>query len=182
MNKILQVAGGSLFLVSVSLLGFLSQWEGDEQYVVYADQLANGLPTVCRGLTKHVTTTPIIVGERWSADKCLEEETRALEKVQYRLANCFKITPSQSVFDTASSHAWNFGVAATCGSHAMAAWNAGNWELGCKRISKSDSGKPVWSYVKTGKIIDGKPEYKFVKGLQNRRQDETRMCLIGVTH
>lgn len=172
-----KIAGGTVALVSSCLLAFLTLWEGDKQYTVYADKLAGGLPTVCRGLTKHVTKTPIIVGDVWSSDKCHAEESQAIERVQNNLARCFKRTPSQSVFDAASSHAWNFGVGSTCASDAMKAWNMGLWEIGCIRLYESDKGKPVWSFVKTGEYINGKPVYKFVKGLQNRRKAESAMCL-----
>jgi lysozyme len=172
--------GAALVFASASLVAFLGRWEGDNQYKVYADKLAGGLPTVCRGLTKHVTSTPIIVDEVWTKEKCESEERTAITKVQLRLIKCFKLDPSQFVFDAASSHAWNNGVSATCGSLAMQAWNSGKWELGCRRLYRSDEGRPVWSFVKTGKIINGKPEYKFIQGLANRRQDEYKMCAEGV--
>lgn len=171
---------GALVLVSASLLAFLSVWEGEEQFIVYPDDLAGGLPTVCRGLTKHITDTPIVIGEVWSAEKCLAEEERAIAKVQGKLINCFTAEPPQSVFDAASSHAWNFGLLSTCGSEAMAAWRIGEWDLGCRRLYQSDAGKPVWSYVKTGRLVNGKPEYRFVKGLANRRYAEFHMCISDV--
>lgn len=169
--------GGPLIFASLSLLAFIGLWEGEKQYTVYADELAGGLPTVCRGLTKHVTTKPIIVGDVWSADQCSVEETRAITKLQSNLVKCFRRIPPQSVFDAATSHAWNFGLSATCGSEAMQAWNIGLWELGCRRLHQSDSGKPVWSFVKTGRYVNEKPEFKFIKGLANRRKAESAMCL-----
>lgn len=175
---------GSLVLVGASLVGFLAEWESgpQPQLTVYADKLAGGLPTVCNGLTKHVTKTPIIVGERWTKEKCEREESAALGKVQIVLAMCFKRLPPQQVFDMASSHAWNNGAPNTCSSLAMQAWNAGEWELGCRRMSLSDAGKPVWSSVRTGKLLpNGKPEMRFVQGLANRRADETQNCLDGLS-
>jgi lysozyme len=170
--------GGALVLCSAGLFAFVGKWEGKKIHTVYADRLAGGIPTVCKGLTRHVTRTPIIVGDTWSEDKCEREEHAAMEKVQVALAMCFKVLPPQGVFDMASSHAWNFGAPATCESLAMEAWNAGDWELGCRRMSRSDEGKYVWSSVKTGRILpNGQPERKFVQGLANRRADETRTCL-----
>lgn len=169
---------GSLVLCSAALMTFLGDWEGKAEYVVYADKLANGIPTVCKGLTRHVTKTPIVVGERWSPEKCRREEEAAVEAVQQRLAQCFTILPPQGVFDMATSHAWNQGAPSTCSSLAMDAWNAGDWELGCRRVSHSDAGRVVWSFVRTGKTLpNGKPEMKFVQGLANRRDSETRTCL-----
>ena len=170
-------AGGALMFASAGLIAFLGTWEGNSEYRVYADKLAGGLPTVCRGLTKHVTKTPIVVGEVWAKDKCDAEEKKAITAMQSKLYECFDIGPPQRVFDAASSHAWNNGLSATCGSMAMQSWRSGDWATGCRRIYQSDTGKPVWSYVRTGKIIDGKPEMKFVRGLANRREAEYKLCM-----
>ena len=180
MSKAKVGAGAALVLGSAAVFAFLGDWEpapGDKQFIVYADALAQGLPTVCKGITRHVTRTPIIVGERWAPEKCNAEERSALIVLQTRLLRCFTLTPPQGVFDAATSHAWNNGVSATCGSQAMQAWNAEEWALGCRRLQVSDGGKPVWSYVKTGRTLpNGKPEYQFVRGLANRRAAERAMC------
>lgn len=172
--------GGSLVLGSAALLGFLGQWEGQGQHVVYADKLAGGLPTVCKGLTRHVTTTPIIVGQRWSAEKCEREETAALQRVQTALAQCFKVLPPQYVFDAASSHAWNFGHPSTCNSLAMASFNQGDWAKGCRRLSMSDAGRPVWSFTSHTNPKTGVKTYTLIQGLANRRQAETSFCRQGI--
>ena len=172
--------GGTLVLASAALLGFLGTWEGKTQYTVYADKLAGGLPTVCKGLTRHVTTTPIIVGQRWSPEQCEREETAALQRVQTALAQCFKLLPPQYVFDGASSHAWNFGHPSTCTSQAMASFNQGDWATGCRRLSMSDAGRPVWSFVSHIDPATGAKVFTFVQGLANRRQAETSFCRQGV--
>lgn len=181
--RVVKVAGGALIAASAAVFGILNTWEPDprDPGLVYADKLAGGLPTVCKGITRHVTTTPVIVGQRWTPARCAQEEGAAIEKLQLQLARCFTRTPPQSVFDMATSHAWNNGVASTCGSLAMVSWNEGLWEQGCRRLSLSDEGKPVWSYVRTGRVLpNGKPEMRFVQGLANRRADETRQCLEGL--
>jgi len=177
--------GPGLLLGTVAVAAMIGVWEGgkapDGSSVAYADRLAAGLPTVCAGLTRHVTTTPIVVGERWPAAKCLAEERRAVMTLQRQLERCFVMRPPQAVFESATSHAWNNGVGSTCGSLAMQAWRAGDWELGCRRIAFSDSGRRVWSYVRTGRTgPDGRPEMRFVQGLANRRDAEAAYCLSGV--
>ncbi|MNL12584.1 hypothetical protein D3C87_1334560 [compost metagenome] len=159
-------------------MDFLQKWESGKArvLVVYADSLAGGLPTVCNGLTRHVTTTPIIVGQRWTDEKCVGEERVAVIAVQERLAPCFRRPPPQMVFDMATSHAWNLGAGATCGSGAMQAWNLGEWARGCQRIARGDDGRVVWSFVRDGKKPDGSPRFKFVQGLANRRADEAEAC------
>lgn len=179
-GKVVWVAalGGFVTLLSPLLIEHLQQWEsgGKRVLTVYADKLAGGLPTVCNGLTRHVTKTPIIVGERWTEAKCEAEELAALERVQRAILPCFKRLPPPSVLDMASSHAWNFGAQSTCGSGAMAAWNRGEWERGCQRISRGDDGRLVWSFVSYIDPRTGAKTYKFVQGLANRRADETVKC------
>jgi len=180
MKKYFPHLGGSLVLASAALLGFLGTWEGQAQHTVYADKLAGGLPTVCKGLTRHVTTTPIIVGQRWSAAQCETEELAALQRVQTALAQCFKVLPPQYVFDAASSHAWNFGHPSTCASLAMDSFNRGDWDAGCRRLSLSDAGRPVWSFTSSVHPHTGQKVYTFVQGLANRRQAETSFCRQGL--
>ena len=179
-TKSIVVGGSVLTLATGALIAFIGLWEGTGT-TVYADKLAGGLPTACGGLTRHITDTPIIVGEVWSREKCDAEMGKALGKVQHQLAKCFKVGPPQSVFDAATSHAWNFGAPSTCASGAMRAWNAQQWALGCRRIALDDADRPIWSSVKTGRTLpNGKPEMKFIPGLANRRQAERRYCMEGV--
>lgn len=172
---------GSLVLAGAGAFGFLAKWEPSKKDpgLVYADKLAGGLPTVCKGITNHITSTPVIVGERWSPEKCEQEEVAALIRVQTQLARCFKVLPPQRVFDGASSHAWNNGVAGTCGSLAMEAFNQGKWELGCRRLSLSDAGRPVWSFTSHIDPVTKQKIFTFRQGLANRRADETFYCNTG---
>jgi lysozyme len=173
MTRAQAIAAGLVF-GSASLVAFLGLWEPSktDPGLVYADKLAGGIPTVCDGITRHVTTTPVIVGDRWSPEKCARENAAAVEKVQLQVLSCFRVAPPQSVFDAASEHAWNFGAPATCGSRAMEAWNRGDWSLGCRRMAKSDAGTPVWSYV-----TDAQGRKVFVRGLARRREAAVALCL-----
>lgn len=105
--RTVRTAGGAVLLAaSAGVMALLGQWEPDKRDpgLVYADQLAGGLPTVCKGITRHVTSTPIVVGERWSAAKCDQEEAQAVVQVQQQLARCFmRPDVPQAVFDAASS-------------------------------------------------------------------------------
>lgn len=173
---------GSLVLASAATVGMLDKWEPAKgkpgaELVVYADKLAAGLPTVCNGVTKHVSTIPVVVGEVWTEQQCRQQEDQAIEKVQMQVAMCFKKLPPQSVFDAAFDHAWNNGYGATCTSGSMKAWNNESWALGCRLLAFTPSGTPNWASVKTGKTLpNGKPEYKFVQGLHNRGIDRVNLC------
>lgn len=156
----------SLTIAGHEVMKALGQDEGQE-LVVYADKLAGGLPTVCKGLTRHVTTTPIIVGEKWTAEKCELHERAVAKVIQHDLANCFERVPAQRVFDAATRHAWNFGVGKTCGSQSMREWNAGRWAVGCLYMAYTPDGKPNWSSAGG----------KFIPGLWARRKREMAACL-----
>lgn len=171
-----KIAAGTLGLVlgSGTLMGFLGKWEGEGQNQVYADKLARGLPTVCKGVTKHSSPYPVIVGDYWSPERCAEVEELVVEKGQLALADCLTNEAiSQNTFDALSSHAHNVGPAATCASRAVGLINAGRIREGCRAIAWASDGKtPVWAYVTTAQ--GGK---QFVQGLHNRRLDEMGLCL-----
>lgn len=142
-----------------------------DNFRVYADALAGGLPTSeCNGITPHITATPMRVGDVWSAAKCRTETARAVDKVQGELIACFATVPPQSVFDAATSFAWNYGVPTACASAAMAAWNRGDWNGGCRKLLVGDDGKVHWVY--TGGST-------FTRGLLNRRADEMAACWVA---
>lgn len=120
------IASGALSLFSPQLQDFLGRWEGEGQNVVYADRLARGLPTVCKGITKHTSPYPVVVGDYWSPEKCAEVERLVVERGQLSLADCITAEVSQGTFDALSSHAHNFGVPATCASRALGLINTVN--------------------------------------------------------
>lgn len=164
----------TLVFGSMVLVAFVAGWERDKHTptTVYADKLAksakypNGLPTNCSGVTPYVTATPMIVGEDWGKARCDAEDRIALARVQRQLRKCFIHEPPQSVFDAATSHAWNLGVSATCGSSAMREWNQGQWRLGCSLLQVKPDGRPAWSYAGG----------RFIRGLANRRAAERTLC------
>jgi lysozyme len=171
----IKVAGATLLLGTASLMVFLGNWEGRPN-TVYPDKLAAGLPTVCAGITKYVTDVPIIVGDYWPDWKCDEIESMVVTKTQVKLAACIKRAITQPVFDALSSMAHNVGVGGVCASRALGLINTGRMAEGCKAISRSPSGKAVWSYT-----VDANGKQTFIQGLFNRRLAETGLCLKGVT-
>ena len=168
-----KIATGSIVLVSASLVGFLGKWEGNGQNVVYPDKLARGLPKVCKGITRHTSPYPVIVGDYWSAARCAEVEQLVIEKGQLALADCLTNPKvGQNTFDALSSHGHNVGVPSTCASRAVGLINTGRIAEGCKALAWAADGKtPVWAYV-TG--AQGRKE--FVPGLHARRLAEVELC------
>lgn len=156
----------SLVFGGKTLMDELGKDEGTA-YTVYADKLARGLPTVCKGITRHVTATPIIVGDKWSAEKCETHERAIAKVIQHELANCFGRVPPQRVFDAATRMAWNVGAPSVCRSQSMREWNAGRWAVGCLYMAYAPDGRPNWSMAAG----------VFVPGLHNRRKREMQDCL-----
>lgn len=177
-----KIVGGGIVLASASLLGFLGQWEGDRR-VVYPDRLAGNLPTVCKGITKHTSPYPVVLGDYWSEAKCTEVESKVIGKDQLRLADCIRNQDvTQNTFDALSSHGHNFGTGATCASRAVGLINAGRIADGCNALAHKPDGSPVWSYIDSGKRdAKGRVIYKFVQGLYNRRLAERKLCLSGIS-
>jgi len=171
-----KISAGVLVLCSGALTAFLGTWEGNGQNVVYADNLARGLPTVCKGITKFTSSVPVIVGEYWSDARCAEIEQMVVQKGQLTLADCLTNQAiSQNTFDALSSHAHNLGTANTCASRAVGLINAGRVADGCKALAWAPDGKPVWAYV-----TDTQGRKVFVPGLYNRRRAEAAMCATGL--
>lgn len=170
-NKIMTGAV-TLVLGSSTLMAFLGKWEGEGQNVVYADKLARGLPTVCKGITRYTSPEPVVVGDYWSPERCAEVEQLVVEKGQLGLADCLTNDKvSQNTFDALSSHGHHFGTPATCASRALALINAGRIAEGCKALAWGPDGQPVWAYV-----TDAKGNKVFVRGLHARQLDEARLC------
>lgn len=174
MNLRNKIATGAIVMASASLLGFLGKWEGDGQNVVYPDKLARGLPTVCKGITRHTSPYPVIVGDYWSAARCAEVEQLVTVKGQLALADCLTNQQiGQHTFDALSSHGHNVGVPNTCASRAVGLINAGRIAEGCKALALGADGKtPVWAYV-----TDAQGRKVFVPGLHNRRLAEAELCI-----
>ncbi|NYT76659.1 lysozyme [Alcaligenaceae bacterium] len=164
------VGGATLLAANPDLMRFLGVWEGEGQNIVYADKLAGGLPTVCKGITKYTSPYPVVVGERWSDAKCKEVETQVVIDTQRELQKCIKVAVPQRVWDALTSHAHNVGWPATCKSASVSAINAGDIERGCDLLAYKPNGTPNWSNVGNN----------FIQGLHNRRKAERIMCLSGL--
>lgn len=172
-----RIMAGAIALASTPLVIFLGTWEGNGQNTVYADKLAGGLPTVCKGITRFTSPYPVVVGDYWSPAKCAEVEQLVIRKTQLQLAECIT-NPNleQTTFDALTSHGHNFGVTSTCASRAVALINAGRIAEGCKALAWAPDGKtPVWAFV-----TDAKGQKRFIPGLHNRRLAESRLCAEGL--
>ncbi|SOE50861.1 lysozyme [Orrella dioscoreae] len=164
------ITAGALTLNSDELQSHLGRWEGEGQNVVYADKLAGGLPTVCKGITKWTSPDPVIVGDYWSDERCAWVEKMVVEHGQLELAECLNVYITQPIFDALSDFGHHFGNPSVCASRAVGLINAGQVRAGCDALAHAPSGRPVWSYVGT----------TFYRGLYNRALSRRSMCLRGL--
>ena len=144
----------------------LERWEGNI-LEVYADHLANGLPTYCAGRTDWNAK----VGTKLTSDQCEEINKGTLLEYGAAVLACTDwsyLTPKRLIGMTI--FAINVGKAGACGSQAFKAINAGRIAQGCDLIATRPDGKPNWSYS------DG----VYRQGLQNRRQAERSLCREGL--
>ncbi|WP_426232921.1 lysozyme [Pseudomonas sp. TWP3-2] len=172
-----KIFAGVLVLGSGTLTAFLGDWEGNGQNVVYADKLAGGLPTVCKGITRHTSPDPVVVGDYWSAARCDQVEQLVIQKGQLQLADCITNQQvGQNTFDALSSHAHNVGVPSTCASRAVGLINAGRIADGCQALAWAADGKtPVWAFV-----TNAQGKKVLVRGLHARRLAEADLCRTGL--
>jgi lysozyme len=154
---------GSLVVGGPELVAHLQQLEGSPT-VVYADRLAYGVPTVCGGHTDW----SMRVGQVY--DRAFCDRLDADTATEYGLAVVECIGPenlTQRSLDALTLFAVNVGKAGACGSRAADNFRAGKHDEGCKAISRGPTGKRVW-------ITSGGKQRK---GLANRRDFETALCL-----
>ena len=141
----------------------LDRWEGNIKHV-YADKLANSIPTYCAGRTDWAAP----VGTKLTSDQCVEVNKVTLLEYGYAVLACTEwkyLTPTRLV--SLTIFAINVGKTAACGSQTFAKINAGRIVEGCNLLARTPSGSPNWSVA--GGV--------YVQGLQNRRQAERALCL-----
>lgn len=141
----------------------LERLEGNVLHV-YADNLANGIPTYCAGRTDRSAK----VGTKLTSDECKEVNKLTLIEYGYAVLDCTvweNLTVNR--FIGLTMFAINVGKAGACGSQTIKNINAGNIEAGCKLLANKPNGEPNWSYAGG----------KYVQGLYNRRVAERSLCL-----
>ena len=141
----------------------LERWEGNILYV-YADHLADGLPTYCAGRTDWKAT----VGTQLTDDQCRAVNKVTLLEYGFAVLECADwnyLTPPRLVALTI--FAVNVGKVGACNSQAVKAINSGDIAGGCKLLAYKLDGSPNWAYA--GGM--------FVQGLHNRRKAEYSLCL-----
>jgi len=114
----------------------LERWEGNI-LIVYADKLANNIPTYCAGRTDWRAP----VGAKLTSDQCAAVNKATLLEYGYAVLACTQwqyLTPTRLV--SLTIFAINVGAPGACGSQAVRLINAGQIAAGCRAIAYTPSG------------------------------------------
>lgn len=160
----------AITVASVSALAMagttVKHWEGYAPTVV-PDRLANGLPTGGYGETEGVKLGETHDEKFWSE----RLTARLAEEYDAGIGKCIRVQLPDSARAAAISVAYNAGVGAVCGSPMVRKWNESDFRGGCEAIR----GWRVGSHPHgpNGPLV-------VQRGLQNRRNDEAKLCLSGL--
>jgi len=160
----------AITIASVSALAMagttVKHWEGFAPTVV-PDRLANGLPTGGYGETEGVKLGETHDEKFWS-DRLAK---RLSEEYDADIGKCIRVNLPDSARAAAISVAYNAGPAALCSSPIVRKWNDGDVRGGCEAIRGWRIGSHP--HGPNGPLV-------IQRGLQNRRNDEAKLCLSGL--
>lgn len=149
------VAGSAAAAMAVALVG---AWEGlrTEAYLDIVD-----VPTVCYGETRGVK-----LGDRYTRAQCGDMLVTGLRDFEAGMRRCLANPDAiaDETYVAMLSATYNVGVAGFCGSSMARRLNAGDVRGACDAL-----------------LLWNKAGGRVVQGLVNRRQDERRLCLKGVS-
>lgn len=150
------VAGGaSLALLATALsVDIISKWEG-RRLDPYRDVV--GVMTVCYGETR-------VPMRRYTHEECRQLLEKGVEQFKEGVLKCtpgLKNRPYQLA--AAVSLSYNIGTDAYCRSTVAKRFNAGDLKGACEAFN-------MWRFA-GGKEL---------RGLVNRRKEETKLCLTGL--
>jgi lysozyme len=152
------VAGGAAAAIALATL-IIAPWEGYYSRT-YLDIVK--VATVCYGETDK---TAVAEGRRraFGKDECLAMLEKSLVKYDDGMMTCLHRPVPVEVRAVFLSTAYNIGIAGFCGSSMARRWNAGDAYGACDALL-------MWNRA-GGRVV---------KGLDNRRKDERRLCREAV--
>lgn len=127
--------------------------------VAKPDTLAYNIPTVCYGETEGVK-----VGDHYTKQQCLDMLAAKLPRYWAEIAKCIKVPTSDNENIAYTSFSYNVGSGGFCKSTTLRKLNQGDHAGACHAMASWD-----------------RAGGKEVKGLQNRRASEIKICLTPDT-
>lgn len=173
MASLKQKWGGSIAIAGASLLAFISPWEG-RSLPVYADKLANDLPTVCNGHTG----PDVKLGDVWTKEQCDAILVTDVTKHGEGVLACTSVALNQNEYDAYASLAFNNGVGAYCNSSIPGKLARGDRAAACRTILEFNQVRD-YSHPKVWSTKRQRFEYPLIpsRGLTRRRTAEYNLCV-----
>lgn len=138
---------------------FIMQWEGIDYVAKHFAIDPPGVITVCNGITNY-DLPDLKPGMTFTKGECAEMLRKAIPKYTAVIDNCVKVEISDNTRAALYSAGYNLGSGRVCKSSIVGKINAGDLRGGCDALL-------LYVYA-NGKRL---------KGLENRRRDERRLCL-----
>lgn len=145
---------------AAAVMGLVSKWEG-VSYKAYRD--IAGVTTICYGDTYNVH-----MGMVETPKNCEKRLLNQLAIHEKEMLSCLKVQPPWKVHVAALSLTYNIGGTAFCSTKNSVknAMNESRWVDACNNLMKYNKAK-VRGVMTT------------IKGLNNRRTEERKICLEG---
>lgn len=150
-----RLVGGALALT----IGIVGTFEG-LRTTAYTDVV--GVPTVCYGETRGVK-----LGDKYTREQCQEMLGEGLKEFSAKIEKCIKDPwkVPDGAWAAFTSLSYNIGSGGFCQSSVAAKINQGDLVGACNSILLYNKG--------------GRP-LRVIKGLDNRRKEENKLCLDSV--
>lgn len=146
------IALGATSVIAVSGAYLVEPWEGTKNQA-YRDMV--GIPTICAGYTIGVK-----MGDYKTDQECDELLVKELTDFNTKMMKSVKVPLPENMEVAYTSLVWNIGLGAWKSSTLLKKLNNQEYEAACEQILR-------WN----------KAGGKVVKGLQNRREDEYKVCM-----
>ncbi|MBO4228004.1 lysozyme [Bradyrhizobium neotropicale] len=158
--------GATVALGTAAAIAFAApstmKWEGI-WLTAKVDKIGTGQPvTYCYGQTDEFGKVKI--GTKFTLEQCKQMLLASLPKYNAGISPCITVPISDLTRAAFIMASYNAGVAAFCKSSVLKLMNAGKGEEACEALKS-------W-YVRARGVV--------VRGLQNRRRDESAMCMAGL--
>lgn len=147
--------GASVAVIAAALI---APWEG-LWTTAKPDRLANGLPTVCYGMTSY--DRPVKIGDTYTPDQCMAFLVEDIPKYWNAIKPCIHVNLTNHQWAALISASYNAGASAVCRSPMVRQFNGGNPVAACDALRG-------W-YVRSAGVLR--------QGLINRRNAERKTCL-----
>lgn len=146
------LALGATSVIAVSGVYLVEPWEGTRNQA-YRDMV--GIPTICAGYTIGVK-----MGDYKTDRECDELLVKELTDFNTKMMKSVKVPLPENMEVAYTSLVWNIGIGAWNNSTLLKKLNNKEYEAACQQILR-------WN----------KAGGKVVKGLQNRREAEYKVCM-----